>query len=117
MTLTTEATAARDAELAEQAEADEAARQQMCDDAAAAVQAVLVRADGTLLTLAASGLEQVHVDAENVLTVWSDGPVSLAAQREGGWVVAVVTKVDGQWQRGPVVASLADLGAVLGGGA
>lgn len=84
VTLTTEATAARDAKLAEQAESDASARQQMSDDAAAAVQAVLVRADGTLLTLAASGLEQVHVDAENVLTVWSDGPVARRSWRRAG---------------------------------
>ena len=118
MTLTAEANSAHQAELDAQAAADAAARQQMCDDARAAVQAVLVRADGTLLSLAASGLVEVHVDTDHALTVWSDDAVSLAAHRRSGvWTVAVVTMVDGRWSGpGPVVASLADLGAALGGG-
>lgn len=114
--LTDEAEAARVAHEASEAAAVEQERQALLTAAKEAIKAMLVRPDGTYLTLSASGLKMVHDDLENGLAIASDGTVALAARRDKGgeWDVYLVRQVDGAWTKASdALRSLAELGAAL----
>lgn len=117
--LTDEATAAYGAEQAKAEAAAETQRKALRTGATDALRALLVRADGTRLTLTAASLtvRDADIDAEagNGRVVWSDGTLSLAAiLDDGAWQVFLVAEVDGQWQRtSEALDDLADLGAAL----
>jgi hypothetical protein len=82
-----------------------------------ALRAVLVRADGIALTLTDLGVSRVSADLDAGLVIWSDGMVSIAAQRrEAAWSVHLVEKLDGQWTLLAKVESLAELGRALARG-
>lgn len=115
MTLTSEAAAAYEAVLVAEASKADSARKALRQAALDAVKAVLVRPDGTSLTMAEAGVKPVDTDLANGLVVVGDGTSHLAAQlRDDRWVVVVVEQVDGRWTRvGDRVRTLADVGAVL----
>lgn len=97
-------------------QAAEAERAALRAQATQALRAVLVRPDGSSLTLTQAGLSPVHTDLEAGLVVWSDGTVNVAARREEGeWRVYRLVRVDGEWTPRPPtpLTSLADLGAAL----
>lgn len=116
MTLTAEATAAHAAtQVAADAAADAGLRA-LWVAATAALRAVLVRPDGTTLSVSATGLTEAHADADDGLVVWRDPDgLLLAAQLEDDqWHVLLVRKVDGQFAlASEPLTSLADLGAAL----
>lgn len=101
---------------AEQAAAD-AARKALRTAALDAVRAILVREDGTTVTLSDAGLSAVLTDLDHGLVVVSDGTVALAAvQTNSAWAVslAVSDDGDGKWRTASnPLHSLADLGAAL----
>lgn len=101
---------------AEQAAAD-AAKKALRTAALDAVRLILVRQDGTTMTLAEAGLSAVLTDLDHGLVVVSDGTVSLAAvQSDGSWVVslAISDEGDNRWRvASDPLHSLADLGAAL----
>lgn len=114
--LTDEAEKARIAQEAKDAAAVDAERKALRSAALDAIRAMLVRPDGTSMTLAESGLAAVHTDLANGLVVASDGAISLAARRgKGGvWDVYLVTGSGSDWT--PVsgdLNTLADLGKAL----
>lgn len=115
--LTDEAEAARLAQEAEDAAAEQAARDQLRAAALAALRAVLVRPDGTYLTPKDAGLAAVHDDLANGLVVVSDGTVALAVRRDrdqGDWRVFLVVQDSGEWTKASDrLHSLADLGDAL----
>lgn len=60
----------------------------------------------------AASIQVLHVDLPNRFAVITDpSGVKLAVTREG--VVNLVTLVDGQWQRGERIETLAELGEIL----
>ena len=117
MSLTTEAKAAHDAALAAD-KAEEAAELTALRQAAAtALEAVLTRPNGTVLTVTAAGLTVKRTDDDNSLVVFGDADgVLLAVQRgkDEDWVVRLVKLVGGEYETASEqLADLADLGAAL----
>lgn len=112
--LTDEAAAQYQARVDAEAAALDEARKQLRQDALDAVRGVLVREDGTVLTLSDAGLATVLVDLDTGLVVVSDDTVSLAAsKRDDRWVVRLVENQDGWTPISDRVRSLADIGAAL----
>ncbi len=114
-TLEKEAEDARLADEAAQAEAAAALRQQTLAEARSAVLSILIRPDGTQLTLADVGLSLRHDDLPAGLVVYSDGKVHLAAsRRDEVWLPFLASLVDSGWTHvGERLTSLADLGRRL----
>lgn len=115
--LTDQAAAALAAREAAEAAAADAAKKALRSAALDAVRAILVRQDGTTMTISEAGLSAVLTDLEHGLVVVSDGTVALAAVRtDGVWVVrlAVSDEGDNRWRTtSDPLHSLADLGAAL----
>ena len=114
--LTIEAKAAYAAEQAVDATAAEDDRKILRAAATTALRSVLVKPDGTRLTLSELSLTVKDSDLQDGRVVWGDGTQNLAAiLREEEWEVFVVASVDGQWTRldDAPVESLSDIGAVL----
>ena len=114
-TLTEAAEAAYLKHIADAEAAIEAERKALRQAAVEAVRSVLVRPDGTGMTLTEAGLKPVYTVVEQGMVVYSDGAVSLAAiRREDRWPVFLVELVDGQWtRRSDRIRTLAELGAAL----
>lgn len=114
--LTDEAEKARLAQEAKDAAAVDAERKALRTAALDAIRAMLVRPDGTTMTLSDAGLAAVFTDLANGLVVASDGTINLAARRgkDGAWDVYLVTGSGSTWTKASDdLNTLADLGEAL----
>lgn len=97
-TLQEEAAVAFAAYQAAQEAEREAKRAAMQADARAAVRAVLIRPDGTQISLTEVGLTFDHVSLEERRAVWRTSDVALAAvKRDGAWSVHLARNDGGAW--------------------
>jgi hypothetical protein len=102
-------------ELRRQREAQEAERRRKA--AEAALRAVLVLPDGSLVPLENTGLQPVTSGVPADSYAWGDGVHVLLVQPDGNrWQVAVARRLDPRapWSPAARVASLADIARALG---